>query len=139
MPAEKKGQKKDEAQARAVEGTPEAQDQAREGEAEQAQAELDEQAKAADARAKQQDKASELKAVPEDAETPPTQKGTGEDTQYSVARLTEAADDFLGHPPHVVAGALSASGKEYLTIGEARSVVEKWLGQEVEYVHAEEA
>jgi hypothetical protein len=128
-----------EAEARAVQGTPAAQDEAREGEAEKAEAQLAEQAKAEERRARDAQKASELKSAPADAEAPPTQKGSGEEAQYSVARLTADAYDFLGYPPHVVAGAFAGSDQEYYTRAEAKALVEKWLDSEVEYVHAEEA
>lgn len=139
MPSTGKKKGEAEGEARAVAGTPEAQEVAREGEAAGVEGQMEDHAKAEERRAKAAEKAAGLKSSPRDAEAPPTQKGSGDAKQYSTQRLIDEGPAFLGYPPHVVAGALAGSDKEYLSVDDARAAVESWLGQEVEYVHAEEA
>lgn len=47
-------------------------------------------------------------------------------------RLIEEADAYLGHPPHVAAGALHGVEDEELTVDQAKERVDDWLAQEVE-------
>jgi hypothetical protein len=51
----------------------------------------------------------------------------GGTTAFSRDRLLRDAQPLLGLDTHVVAGALHASTEEYLTIDEARALVETWL------------
>jgi hypothetical protein len=66
-----------------------------------------------------------------DAATPSQQEGAGGETAYSQERLIEEATSFLGHPTHVVAGALHGVDQEYLTIKEATKLVDDFLKREV--------
>ena len=61
----------------------------------------------------------------------PTQVEEGGETAYSIDRLIAEAPSFLGCEPHVAAGALHGTDKEFLTIAEAKEAVEAWLAREV--------
>lgn len=50
--------------------------------------------------------------------------------KYSVERLLEEAELLVGHPRHVVAGALYGSTGD-LSVDQAQSKVEKFLNSEV--------
>lgn len=60
-------------------------------------------------------------------EAAPNQRDSGGKTEYSVQRLIDNAEDFLGFPSHAVAGAMYGQPHEYLTIAEARTIVKDWL------------
>jgi hypothetical protein len=86
---------------------------------------------AAEAQLQDQEDEAETEAVAEDAGTPSQQTASGGETGYSHERLIAEAQSFLGHPPHVVAGALHGVDQEYLTIKEAESAVDSFLKREV--------
>ena len=46
---------------------------------------------------------------------------------FTVERLVAESADFLGHPAHVVAGALDSVGRKELTLDEAKAAVTAWL------------
>ncbi len=50
---------------------------------------------------------------------------------FPVKRLIAEGRAFIGYPPHVVAGALSGSGKDEMTKEEAARRVERWLASPV--------
>lgn len=99
---------------------------AREGEAE-AVAEQTEQMQAASAKAAAEvEKVEGLKSTPDDSAAPTERKVSGEQ-KYARERLIEEADDFVGYPSHVVAGALSMVPDAYLTRDETTKAVEEFL------------
>lgn len=51
---------------------------------------------------------------------------------YHVDRLIAEADDRLGVPGHVAAGAFTSLRKQNLTIAEAKKAVDDWLKRPVE-------
>lgn len=51
---------------------------------------------------------------------------------YHVDRLIAEADDRLGVPPHVAAGAFASIRKQNLTVDEAKKTVTDWLKRPVE-------
>lgn len=51
------------------------------------------------------------------------------DGEIAIERLIREGEAFLGHPPHVVAGALNDSDEDALTPDEARARVQAWLGE----------
>lgn len=60
---------------------------------------------------------------------------------YTVERLTDESQAFLGVPSHVAVGALRGSKKKNLTIAEAKKAIDEWLktpaaGQEEEEVES---
>lgn len=100
--------------------------------AEEAAEQQEQEESAAAKRERAKERAAEVKSYPADAEEPPTQKKvSGGETAYSVERLTTDARAFLGHPPHVVAGALYGVEKAYLTTDEAGKLVDEFLAREV--------
>lgn len=50
---------------------------------------------------------------------------------YSKERLIAEGSDFLGYPPHVVAGGLADVDDDELTVADAKSAVAAWLKREV--------
>lgn len=112
-----------------AETSTEAQLSEREGEAEAQAEEMAEAAKAAEKRERQQDKAADLKSVPEGA-LPPTEKIAGKETIFAQGWLIDHAEDVLGYPAHVAAGALHFVEDEYLGIDEAKQHIERWLKSE---------
>lgn len=62
-----------------------------------------------------------------------------EATTYSRDRLVAEANEFLGYPPHVVAGALHDVRKQNLTVDETKNLVNKWLAKPVGTEEEEEA
>lgn len=52
---------------------------------------------------------------------------TEEDEKFPVERLVRDGAKLVGHPPHVVAGALSGISKKNLTQDEAKAAVKAWL------------
>lgn len=98
----------------------------REAEAEVQDEEQAEAAKAAAKREREQEKAAELKSVPEGA-LPPTEKQVRGETAFARQWLIDHAEDVLGHPAHVVAGALHFVEDEYLTTKEATKLIDSWL------------
>lgn len=72
------------------------------------------------------DETEKTEAAPQKAKSAPAATAT----KYSVERLLEDAELLVGHPRHVVAGALyGASGD--LSVDQAQSKVEKFLNSEV--------
>lgn len=57
-----------------------------------------------------------------------TRKG---DKSFSRERLLTDSQDLVGHPPHVLAGALYGDDREYLTLDEAEAAVNDYLSREV--------
>lgn len=114
-----------------TESDAEAQLDAREDEAEQVREAAEEAEAAEEKRAKEMEKAASLKSYPDDAGGPPAQKDKGGETAYSHERLIGEAEDFLGQPSHVVAGALHGVEDAYLTVQEAESLVDDFLNREV--------
>lgn len=51
--------------------------------------------------------------------------------RFPVDRLISEGENFLGHPSHVVAGALHAVNRKELTLDEAREAVDAWLSTPV--------
>lgn len=95
----------------------------------EAQQEAD--ATASQRRAREAARATQKKTYPEGA-LPPSQKVAQDGTKsYAVQRLIREADSFMGHPSHVVAGALHDCEHEYLTIEDAADRVEDWLARPV--------
>jgi hypothetical protein len=98
----------------------------------------EEEESAAEKRGRQAERAADRKGYPDDAGTPQQVKRGG-DTAYAVQRLIDDGEGLLGHPPHVVAGAMYGVDKEYLTADEARKLVEQWLDSPADPVEAVEA
>ena len=75
-----------------------------------------------------------------DKETKDAASEAEEVPTYSTERLIEEGVDFLGHPPHVVAGAFEAKGgsKKNYTVDEAKKIVKDWLKSPVEVDEIEE-
>lgn len=75
-------------------------------------------------------------AEPETEGTPPKQsKKTGDDAsseKVSAEYLADHAVALTGHQPHVVAAAISESGKEELTGAEATKLAEAFLKKEID-------
>lgn len=71
---------------------------------------------------------AEAEAAADDAgeETPPTQRDEGGETAYSTERLIAEANEFIGEPPHVVAGALHGADEDYMTLDALKERVKKW-------------
>lgn len=59
----------------------------------------------------------------------PTQVQKSGETAYSHDRLIAEAEQRLGRPSYVVAGALALSDSEYLTIEDAQAAVVAYLGE----------
>lgn len=97
----------------------------------------EEEEAAAEKRGRQAERASERKGYPDDAGTPQQVKRGGE-TAYAVKRLVDDGEGLLGHPPHVVAGAMYGVDKEYLTVAEAGKLIDKWLESPADPVAAVE-
>lgn len=58
----------------------------------------------------------------------------GDDNDFPVERLIDESTDLVGHPSHVVVGALEHAGlgsRKNLTIDEVREAVDDWLTTEV--------
>lgn len=53
-------------------------------------------------------------------------------------RLIAEADDFLGHPPHVVAGALANERRKSFTLDETKDLIRDFLKRPVEVDNGEE-
>lgn len=55
-----------------------------------------------------------------------------EDPTYHIDRLIPEAEDFLGVPSYVAAGAFAGETKKNFTIPEAKKIVKDWLKKPVE-------
>lgn len=102
----------------------------REGEAQAVEEQAATEAEAAEKRAKAQASALELKSVPDGAQ-PPTEKEVGGTTQFSRQFLLDNSTDLLGHPSHVVAGALYGDSREYMSVEDAQTTIDAWLAAPV--------
>jgi hypothetical protein len=104
--------------------------EAREDEAEQVREAAEAAEVAEEKRTRQMEQAAERKSYDDEA-APPAQRDKGGETAYSHDRLIEEAEDFLGQPSHVVAGALHGVEDAYLTVQEAETLVSDFLNREV--------
>lgn len=50
--------------------------------------------------------------------------------KYTRERLVREADAFVGHPPHVVAGALADLDQNEFSVKQVEDAVKNWLGPE---------
>ena len=74
---------------------------------------------------KKEDEKPEAEAAAKEAvkETEPKEGAE----EFPVERLIEEGGLMVGHPPHVVAGALHSTKKKNLTIEEAKAACAAWL------------
>lgn len=98
----------------------------REGEADAVAEQTEQMQKATDKAAAEVEKVEGLKSTPEGSAAPTERTVSGEQ-KYARERLIEEAYDFVGHPPHVVAGALATVPDAYLSRDETTKAVEEFL------------
>jgi hypothetical protein len=77
----------------------------------------------------QQQAAESREAYPDDAEGPPPEVEKGGETAYLTERMIADSHQFLGVPSHVAAGALAEVTDAYITVKDAKRLVENWLGE----------
>lgn len=109
--------------------------EAREDQAVAVEEEIDDALDAEEKRERERERVENLKSTPKDSAAPTQRSVKGGDTAYAVERLIAEADEFLGEPPHVVAGALYGIDKEYLTVGEAQKLVSNFMSSESPVTH----
>jgi hypothetical protein len=71
------------------------------------------------------------KQAPKDAAESKAETQEDEEPTYHVDRLIRDSRGFFGHPPHVLAGALHGSKKNF-TLAEARERIDDFLDHKVE-------
>lgn len=98
--------------------------EARSGEAAAVQKQSERVARAEERRAEQRDEATEGGIVA-------GERGSRRNPSYNRERLIAEADAIAGVPSHVMAGALHAHPREFLTADQAKKAVEDFLGREV--------
>ncbi len=103
----------------------------RKGEASAVEEQVADAERAQTRRERGMERAGERKSYPDEAEAPPSQRGSGDEAAYSHERLIASGGDFLGQPDFVVAGALHGNEQPYLTVKEASALVKSFLDREI--------